>query len=80
MTSLQGPHLSEWSNLVLSHIALNYYHTEFELQLSLYLKYASSSDLLLMGDDFIQPAVLNKALDYFGFFGDNLSADYLKNM
>ncbi|CAD8123801.1 unnamed protein product [Paramecium sonneborni] len=50
----------------------------FSQYLDTYCKYASNQEFQLLGELFIQPAVLDCSLDYFGFYSDELSAKFLK--
>ncbi|CAD8122723.1 unnamed protein product [Paramecium sonneborni] len=49
----------------------------FSQYLATYCKYASIQEFQLLGELFIQPAVLDCSLDYFGFYSDELSAQFL---
>jgi hypothetical protein len=48
--------------------------------LSNYLTYASLSNLIMMSKTFIIPAVLDQCLDYFGFYGDMMSREFLRHI
>ncbi|CAD8208331.1 unnamed protein product [Paramecium pentaurelia] len=45
--------------------------------LATYCKFASINEFQLLGELFIQPAILECSLDYFGFYSDELSARFL---
>ncbi|CAD8197837.1 unnamed protein product [Paramecium octaurelia] len=45
--------------------------------LTTYCKFASVNEFQLLGELFIQPAILECSLDYFGFYSDELSAQFL---
>lgn len=46
--------------------------------LDVFLKFGCTANLMMMGLNMVQPSDLDVNLDYFGFYGDQLSNEYLK--